>query len=350
MILHTNVFADALRAVGTHIQVAYELGREADWDGAPEMVDLLAGGKRKGFLESPDTLYSIGFINIQRGVHYNIVPAKSNAFCTVVSLHSTGRQNSVEFFNDVRNETGSAAIRARLGDGLKGDKELDTAGYSGMTQIMVRQYFYNRADVQGLSLPRVELSQVPDTYRRDRARFTARVKTASQFLRWRLRMLFGMKYMQMRLGDRLPKNKFVSSEEVALLFKGIKTSLTRIGISTFHYLVCMFELQPNQVLKVYYRPAKNRYFAFCLNNSWMQGLDSEVGADVHLNSSQMEADSEGGYTLYIGHQNPGSGYFLALGGHRRGVVSFREIGTSGEAARPHCEVLELGSVEGYQFE
>ena len=337
-----KAFSDAFQALGSHIQVAYELGREASWDDAPIMVDLLAGGRRKGFLESPDTLYSIGFINIERGGHYRIVPAKSKAFCTVVSLHASGHQSSAEFFNDQAGIVDT--VCAGLGDGLKGSDELDTSAYSGMTQIMVRQYFYSNADLQGLALPLLERSEVRDQGRRGRIRITAGYQAASQFLRWRLRMLFGMKYMQLRLGARLPKNKFVSSKEVALLFKGIKASLTRIGISTFHYLVCMFEVRPNQVLKIYYRPPRSRYFAFCLNNGWMQGLDGTADSVVHLNSSQMEADSEGGYTLYVGHRNPGSEYFLALDGCLQGVVSFREIGSSGDAERPHCEVLELESI------
>jgi len=330
--------ANAIKAVSTHIQVAYDLGREACWEGVPGMVDLLDGGRRKGFLESPDTLYSIGFINIERGYNYRVIVMPSRAFCTVISLHSADRQSSLEFFNDTSRHS-EYPVSALLGDGLSGPDKIDSSAYSGMTQVMVRQYFYDRKHSQDLPLPVIERSGLMAQALSGKKKISARYEVTSKFLRWRLRMLFGMKYMQMRLGDKLPRNKFVTSEEVALLFRGIKTSLARIGISTFHYLVCMFDIRESQVMRIHYRPSKNRYFAFCLNNNWMQGLDIKNREAVHLNSRQMKMDREGGYTLYVGNQDPGLGNFLDLGDCSQGVISFREIGTEGEARRPHCEVL-----------
>ncbi len=320
-----------MRAVRDHAWAALDVGRRASWCGAPVLVDLLAGGRRKGFCESPDSLYSVGFINIQPDCAYRLQIPASDAFYAAVSLHARGRQSHLEWVPQ-------GVTEVVLQDGAATDRTLDTRGYTGMTQVMVRQYFDRQGGTRVPTLPRLELLGPAKGSTRLRHAVPAGLVAGMRFLSWRLKPLLAIKYLHHRLGRRFPKNCFLTLEDIVGLWRGAPKTVERLGLSAFRYSFCIAELRPGERLQIHYRPSGGRYFAFSLNNNWMQGL-GQGSTSSYLSSLQLRPAADGSVTINIGSCDRGYPNFLSTKGHRLALVHFREIMPSPEAKRPACSVV-----------
>jgi len=324
---------DGIFALWSHLWAAYDVSRRARGDTAPQLTDLLAGGERKGFFESADTFYAIGFINIQRGLIYRLeIPAVSS-FYTAISLHSSKQQSSIEYFND-NGDNGASIL---LADGVKKSEGLDTSIYQGMTQLMIRQYFWSAHQVDGSKMPQIERlkspTMAPSSYIQP-----ARMIAGMRFFGWRIKMLLGTKYIQFRMKQAKKINKFYSQEEAASLWTSIKTSVSRLGMTKFRYLICMYEIHEDEVLRIDYRQKGSHYFAFCLHNNWMQGINVKENSG-HLNSSQIRKGGDGSYTVHVGSHSDGYDNFMNVSGYRSGIIAFREISSSNNEEVPSCRVI-----------
>ncbi|NOY17299.1 MAG: hypothetical protein GXP23_10300 [Gammaproteobacteria bacterium] len=328
---------DGVYAIWSHLWTAYDVARMARRDEAPDLVDLLAGGKRKGFLESADTFYAIGFINIQRGAVYRIVLPDTKSFYTAVSLHSSRQQSSIEIFKEESGEE-SGVMTLLLGDSVAHSEGLDTAAYHGITQLMVRQYYVSDRMVSSTQMPTLEVLSPPPMAAM-KSKYQVSIAVGMQFFYWRLKLLLGTKYIQFRIRRAGQRNRFYSQEDASSLLPSVKASVSRLGMAKYRYLLCMFDIHENEMLRIDYQPKDDGYFAFCLHNNWMQNIRGG-GESEHLNSHQLEERSEGGYSIYVGGCNYGNKTnYLNTSGYTRGVIAFREIAPAEGAEIPGCRLI-----------
>jgi hypothetical protein len=323
---------DALLALRDHAWTAWDVARAAGRRRSPALVDLLAGGRRGGFCESPDSLYAVGFLPLGPGAVYLLRIPSGPAFYLAVSLHSSRCQRHFEL-------AGEAASRERgvtLRDGEVGENGLDTRGFRGLTQVMVRQYFDRTAGHRPPEMPRVEQLQPPAGEPARRLAAPAPWIAGLRFLAWRLKAVAAFKLIMLRYASRLPKNRFLTMEDLEPLRHGARQTVPRMGMTSFAYAFCAFELAPGESLAIRYRPADSGYFAFSLNNSWFQGIDRGRGA-AYLSSLQLAPDGEGRFTLEVGDA-PAGGPLLDVRGYRRGVVHFRRISPAPGDELPECKL------------
>lgn len=326
---------DFLFALRDHAWTAWDVARAAARKRDPALVDLLAGGRRGGFCESPDSLYGVGFLPLGRGAEYRLRIPPGPAFYLAVSLHSSRCQRHFEL-------AGEAAAKGReiaLRDGEAGaaaENGLDTRGFEGLTQVMARQYFDRTAGRRPPQMPRVELLRPPAAETLWRRAAPAPLVAGLRFLVWRLQAVAAFKLIMLFHGRRLPKNRFLTMQDLEPLRHGARQTVPRMGVTSFAYAFCAFELAPGETLAVRYRPAGSGYFAFSLNNTWFQGI-GRGGETSYLSSLQLEPDGDGRFTLEVG-EGPGAGGLLDTRGYRRGVLHFRRISPLPGDELPECQL------------
>ena len=323
----------AAHALRDHLWTAWDVASQASWRGTPRLVDLLAGGRRQGFNESPDSFYSLGFINIRSGTTWRIGIPDIGAFYTVVSLHSGSRQKCVEWLVD-ENDRGERSIL--LCHEAPAEFGIDTEGFGGLCQIMVRQYFTYPVDTRRLPFPRL-IQQNNAGQQKQLHWLPGWAVAGTRFLIWRLKPLLAVKYLHYRLGNRLPRNVFLSFEDIVQLWKGGAEMVTRMGIERFRYLFCYYDLTPGQAMKIRYDANNSRYFAFALNHLWVQRLIHNVIA-THANSYQLESVN-GCYEVMITLQPVDQKNNLCTLGNRRGIIAFREILPGLKPTLPECTIV-----------
>src|SRR3989337_2541019 len=94
-----NIMTEAGRALRDHAWAAWDIANDACGSETLAFVDLLAGGKRKGFCESPDSRYSVSFIEIGRDTTYRVTIPMEGALYCATSLHSVRQQSVVAITN-----------------------------------------------------------------------------------------------------------------------------------------------------------------------------------------------------------------------------------------------------------
>lgn len=328
---------DAARALGDHLWTAWDVGRRAHWQRPPRLVDLLAGGRRQGFCESSDALYSVGFVNLRAGCVYRLTLGRSPAFYTAVSLHSGRRQVAAEFAA----RPGGAGQEPRqimLCEGGHDGERLATRGFRGLTQIMVRQYYRPAAAASPPPLPVLERLEPPAEQPLPHPPLPAFLAAGLRFAAWRLQALLAFKLLMLWQGRHLPRNRFLTMDDLAHLRHGARETVPRMGLTSFAYAFCAFDLGPGQCLRIRYRPAGEGYFTFSLNNAWLQGLGR--GADAcSVSSGELEPLADGSYLLEVGERPRGGLPHLATRGYRFGVIHFRRIFPAPGEPRPVCTLL-----------
>ena len=331
---------DFFHAIRDHAWTASEIA--AGWrPEAPVLVDLLGGGRRKGLNEAPDCFYSLTFLLLGPGRSYELRLPETKAFYTVVTLHSPDDQSSLELVSD-DGEAGLAGRTVTLAPGAAAPGGLDTAPYRGLTQIMVRQYCRSIEDASERPFPQLRAVS-PDGGPVAAARRLPHALVAGfYFFRWRLKALLGLKYLLTRLGGRVPKNTFLSFEEVLSIWHGGPEVVTRLAVRDFKYVFCIYELGEDEVLRVRYGPGTGRYFSYSLVNlGGLQGLD-HYRRPTYCNSFQLTPDAEGVYTVDVGPQAGNGAPWMDTTGYRRGVLGFREILPADGGSRPVCTVAPAG--------
>ena len=336
----TRASKDAIHALRDHFWTAFDIARNTGWKRRPALIDLLAKRRRKGFCESPDSFYTVGFINIRRGGKYRINIPNSSALYIAISL-SSGKQQAVLELTRCSDSNTMHSQEITLADGVATGDSLDTSKFSGLTQLMIRQYFNNTSDSVSTPFPHIEYNKPLERDRLRDSMLPASILSGWYFLSWRLKTVLGIKFLQYYLGSNFPRNTFMTVEEIRDLWRSGHLTVSRLGINTFRYFFSIFDLKPGQILKISYRPNDSQYFAFSLNNSWMQGLDSTYHG-TYINSKQLHEDVDGSYTIFVGDKNRGYKNFLDTKGYRRGLIHFREILSSDESLRPRAVIMQDG--------
>jgi hypothetical protein len=337
--------ADGLRCLRDHLWAAADVARGATRVPAPVLCDLLAAGRRRGFCESPDSLYSVGFVRLGSGVAYRLHLPAGPAFYSVVTLSADGTQRSLELVAPA----GGAGLGARelaLAEGAGAPWGLDTARLGGLAQVMVRQYFDRTAGPRP-GAPHLIPVRVPE--RGPLRRWADGALAGGRFLAWRLRPVAAIRLIRAWPHRRFPVNRFLTMEDVLDLWPGGCRMVRRLGVETFRYAVCVFALEPGEALEIRFRPRGSRYHAFSVNNDWMQGIGT--GRDASYRSSfQAPPGSDGEVTLRVSAQGGHRSGDLATGGRRSGLIHFREIlgrpGAELPACRPVARYLPKTSPPG----
>lgn len=332
---------EGLRCLRDHLWAAADVARGAARVPAPVLCDLLAGGRRRGFCESPDSLYSVGFVRLGPGVEHRLHLPAGPAFYKVVTLSADGVQRSLELVAP----PGGAGLGAReltLADGAGAPWGLDTSWFGGLAQVMVRQYFDRTAGPQP-GAPRLTPVRAPERGRW--RRWSDGALAAGRFLAWRLRPVAAIRFLRAWRRRRFPVNRFLTMEDVLDLWPGGPRTVRRLGVEAFRYAFCVFDLKPGEALEIRYRPRGSRYYAFSVNNDWMQGVGS--GRDAAYRSSfQAPPGPDGEVTLRVSAQGGDGSGDLATGGRRSGLIHFREILGRPGSELPTCRPVAQDSPPG----
>jgi len=322
---------NASLAIRDHLWTAWDIAKASSWHSAPQLVDLLAQGRRQGFNESPDSLYSLGFINIQQGSEWKITIPDIDAFYTVVSLHSKNNQSSFEWLSDkVKNER-----TITLSDNVSSQQGINTTDFKGLCQLMVRQYFTYPVDSVNLPLPTI--TKTPEIGHKKRIYyFPASVIAGMKFLLWRLKPLIAVKFLQYRLGNKLPRNTFLSFDDIVELWKGGNEMVTRMGVNKFRYLFCYYDIPENHYMKINYNSKGSHYFAFALNHTWVQRIKHDQHT-THANSFQLQNTNDQ-FDIFVTLQPESHDNNLCTLGNTKGIIGFREIFPGSNPEKPECLV------------
>lgn len=333
--------SEGLRCLRDHLWTAADVARGAAGDPAPELCDLLAGGRRRGFCESPDSLYSVGFVRLGPGVEYRLRIPAGPAFYAVVTLSLDGRQRSMEL--EASDGGGLAGHELVLGEGVDAPLGVDTDGLRGLAQVMVRQYFDRTRAGARPRPPRLVPAVAPD---RGRWRLWADGALAGgRFLAWRLAPLAAVKLLRAWPGERVPKNRFLTTQDVRDSWRGGSGTVRRLGVGAFRYAFCLFDLEPGEALEICFHPRGSRYFAFSVNNDWMQGVDAEYRTS-YRSSFQVRPGADGSVRLRVTMHGGARGGDLVTGGRRSGLIHFREILARPGAELPTCRPIVEDSLPG----
>jgi len=332
-------FAEGLRCLRDHLWAAADVARGAAGRPAPALCDLLAGGRRRGFCESPDSLYSVGFVRLGPGIAYRLHLPAGPAFYGVVTLSLNGRQTSFEL--EAPDGEGLGARDLLLAEGEVPPSGLDTRELRGLTQVMVRQYFDRTRLGERPTPPRLERLSGPK-----RGAFAGRLdglRAGFRFLAWRLAPVAAIKLVRAWPGRSVPVNQFLTMDDVLDLWPGGPRTVRHLGVGAFRYAFCVFDLEPGEALEICFRPRGSKYYAFSVNNDWMQGIDAGYLAS-YRSSFQAPPDSGGVVALRLSAQGGPGGTVLATGGRRRGLVHFREILPRSAGELPTCNPVTQDQV------
>ncbi len=334
-------FPEGVRCLRDHLWTAADVARGAARELAPELCDLLAGGRRRGFCESPDSLYSVGFLRLGPGVEYRLRIPGGPAFYAVVTLSLDGRQRSMEL--EAPEGSSLAGHELVLGEGADAPLGVDTDGLRGLAQVMVRQYFDRTRGRARPRPPRLIPAGAPERGRW--RRWSDGALAGARFLAWRLAPLAAVKLLRARPGQGFPTNRFLTTEDVRDRWRGGSGTVRRLGVGAFRYAFCLFDLGPGEALEVRFRPRGSRYFAFSVNNDWMQGVDAEYRAS-YCSSFQARPGADGWVRLRVTAHGGSDGGDLVTGGRRRGLIHFREILARPGVELPTCRPIVDDSLPG----
>lgn len=333
--------ADGVRCLRDHLWTAADVARDTAREPSPELCDLLAGGRRRGFCESPDSLYSVGFLRLAPEVEHRLRIPDGPAFYAVVTLSLDGWQRSLELSPPAGRRLGERDLV--LAEGVEAPRGVDTAGLDGLAQVMVRQYFDRNRGGARPRPPRLVPVRAP---RRGRwRRWTDGALAAGRFLAWRLAPLAAVKLLRAWPGRDVPTNRFLTTDDVRDLWRGGSRTVRRVGVGDFRYAFCLFDLGADEILEIRYRPRGSAYHAFSINNDWMQGIDAGYRAS-YCSSFQVPPGPDGAVTLRVSARGGPEAGTLDTGGRRRGLIHFREILSRPGAELPSCRPVVRHGVPG----
>jgi|GEM_PF-3539500 len=332
---------DGLRCLRDHLWAAADVARGAARAPVPELSDLLAGGRRRGFCESPDSLYSVGFVRLGPGIAYHLHLPAGPAFYGVVTLSLDGRQTGLEL--GAPDGEGLRARTLHLAEGEAKPSGLDTREFRGLAQVMVRQYFDRTRDGERPVPPRLE--RVAGPGRGAFGRWLDAARAGARFLAWRLAPVAVIKLLRAWPGRRVPVNRFLTMDDVLDQWRGGPRTVRHLGVGAFRYAFCLFDLDSDEALEIRFRPRGSKYYAFSVNNDWMQGIDAGYLAS-YRSSFQAPPGSDGVVALRLSAQGDAGRAVLATGGRRSGLVHFREILPRPGAELPTCRPVTQDQVLG----
>lgn len=344
-------FADGMLCLRDHLWAAADVARGAARRSGPVLSDLLAAGRRRGFCESPDSLYSVGFLRLGPGIAYRIHVPAGTAFYGVVTVSFGGRQRTLETAAPAaspgRGPGGLDAHDVLLAEGTAPPEGIDTAGCEGLAQVMVRQYF-DRGRLAGAPAP-PRVARVAGPAGGPVRRWADGLRAGGRFLAWRLAPVAAIKLIRARAGRRFPVNRFLTMDDVLDLWPGGPGTVRRLGVDAFRYAFCRFDLARGEDLEIRFRPRGSIYYAFSVNNEWMQGVDPDYRAS-YRSSFDVPPGSDGFVVLRLSAQDRPAPGTLATGGRRRGLVHFREILSRSRAELPACRPVPGDTAAGAQPE
>jgi hypothetical protein len=102
-----------------------------------------------------------------------------------------------------------------------------------------------------------------------------------------------------------------------------------------------FELGPDEVLWVEFRPPRCDYWMIALHNFWTETLDYRHHP-ITLNNRSAKLDADGVARFPIAARDPGHPNWLDPAGHRRGIVGVRWVGEDVENVVPGTRLQKPG--------
>jgi hypothetical protein len=109
------------------------------------------------------------------------------------------------------------------------------------------------------------------------------------------------------------------------------------------YAIAHFDLADDEVLVIRGRSPKCCYWGVQTWNAYMQSYDSRY-YEVCINSSQVELDADGGWTIYLAKYDPGVGNWVGTARHPDGIVFVRWLLAEQFPAAPTSEVVKRSAL------
>ncbi len=106
------------------------------------------------------------------------------------------------------------------------------------------------------------------------------------------------------------------------------------------YCACLVMLQPDEALMVTSRWPDCVYANVCFWNRYLQSVDYRY-RNASLNRKQMQLNSDGSFTFFVAHEDPGVANWIDTEGHMVGNLYWRFLLSTGELEQPQCEVIKV---------
>jgi hypothetical protein len=184
----------------------------------------------------------------------------------------------------------------------------------GTTQLMIRQTLLDRRRQRLASFAIERLGATGGSAPLDPARYAAQLELAGRYVDGAVAQFLGWT----RSFARHPNQIGPLDPELAAAAQGDPRT---------HYHGGYFEVEPDEVVLVDFRPPACDYWNLQLCNHWLESLDYEHHV-THVNDHTAVRRPDGSVRIAIAHADPGLPNWLDTAGHRRGGLFLRQVGTS----------------------
>ncbi|PRQ08996.1 hypothetical protein ENSA7_12670 [Enhygromyxa salina] len=289
---------------------------DADWP----RFHAVIGPTRKMFGDCPDADVVRTRLSLGAGRRYRvsgrIPPGTVYVGCL---LHRRGGKIGAHL-NDaaiVRDADGRFELLVSAEEIEAGPGVTALKGEGDETELVIRQYFGQREaeapielEVELLGEQRIAPPLDPDTYAkglRNAGRMLATIVERS------------LMFYKFVTAGGLPIKQFHSGSGERLF-----------PTPDNHYQVCWYRFGPDQAFVVRGKLPQARYFSLCLYNVWLESFDY-TRHQICLNHTQIQADSNGEFTVVLCDRDPGVGNWLDTSGHNAGYILARSLLHEGDA-------------------
>lgn len=280
------------------------------------------GPHRKMFADNPDTDYLQAPISLAGGRTYRLtgrIPP-GTTYVGVLLYGKGGRiGNRLTDATLPLDEDGNFSLLISA-DAAQAP---DLLGDGDERQVMVRQYYTDRAVEPPVELQIELLGEVPAPAPLDAADMAKRLGLSKRMLEaiWKRTM---QAYKMASVGAL---NSFLQLGAEALF-------PTPDNV----YQICWYRFGQDQVMFVRGTLPKARYFSFVLCNLWMESLDY-TRHRVVLNHGSIETDEDGSFEIALAHRDPGHPNWIDTAGHHAGYLIARSLLPEGDPPDYSIQVM-----------